>query len=262
MKNFIKDISHIWSNTTPNLVQAYDGDLLLQTSIFDQFAEINGSMVSIHNIQKLSIAYISPNVLKMLGISQQNAFEYGNAHFMSRLRHEHQHYLATLFGLIQAVMHPEENIDLLTMRACVCGVQYAVENGEFIRLLLDYSMLPPMPNTEKPTHCLGLLYNVSHLYKREDFWIRFTYQTPDGKTRVKAFHPDFDPTMTSDFISPREQEILDYICQGYETTDIVKKLHISPNTVNNHRQKLLDKLGVKDKTALVQLAQKIFLPAF
>jgi DNA-binding CsgD family transcriptional regulator len=32
-------------------------------------------------------------------------------------------------------------------------------------------------------------------------------------------------------------------------------LFISPNTVNNHRQNMLNRLGVRDTTALVQLCK-------
>ncbi len=257
MKDFMTNLLHIWSNASINVFEQHEGRFPLKMTIFDQLAEINGSVISIHNLQDLGLVHITPNVSKMLGITQEQAAELGNNHFMSRLHKAHNQYLAILFGFIQEIAQQTENIDFSKMRAWVCGVQYMTENGDAIRLLLDYSTLPPLFQHEKPTHCLGILYNVSHLYKRDDFWIRFVYQMPDGEIRTKSFHPDFGIAPTGDFISAREQEILEYIHQGFDTMDIAQKLHISPNTVNNHRQKLLDKLGAKDTTALLLLAQKI-----
>ena len=37
-------------------------------------------------------------------------------------------------------------------------------------------------------------------------------------------------------LSPREQEILDYVCRGKSNADVARTLDISPYTVKNRRQ--------------------------
>jgi DNA-binding CsgD family transcriptional regulator len=45
------------------------------------------------------------------------------------------------------------------------------------------------------------------------------------------------------------------IADDLDTREIAEKLFISPNTVGNHRSNMIDRLGARDTTALVQLAK-------
>lgn len=56
------------------------------------------------------------------------------------------------------------------------------------------------------------------------------------------------------FLIQREKEILQLIAQRKETEAIAEILTISRNTVNNHRQNMLDKICAKDTTALIEFA--------
>lgn len=48
-------------------------------------------------------------------------------------------------------------------------------------------------------------------------------------------------------LSPREQEILDYICRGKSNADVARTLDISPFTVKNHVKRIYRKIGVKNR---------------
>ena len=52
-------------------------------------------------------------------------------------------------------------------------------------------------------------------------------------------------------ITPREREILELISQGLDSTEIADKLYISLNTVNNHRQHVLQKTSTKNITQAI-----------
>lgn len=58
-----------------------------------------------------------------------------------------------------------------------------------------------------------------------------------------------------DLLSAREKEILSQIAAGLETKEIADRLRISANTVGNHRNNVVHRLGARDTTALVQLAK-------
>lgn len=53
-------------------------------------------------------------------------------------------------------------------------------------------------------------------------------------------------------LSSREIEILRLITMGYENTEIGDILYISPNTVHNHRNNILKKLGMNNSAELVR----------
>lgn len=55
-------------------------------------------------------------------------------------------------------------------------------------------------------------------------------------------------------ITNREQEILDFIVQGLTSSEIAKRLYISPRTVETHRANLMQKLDVKNTAGLVRYA--------
>jgi DNA-binding NarL/FixJ family response regulator len=63
------------------------------------------------------------------------------------------------------------------------------------------------------------------------------------------------PTPSSgDLLSPRETEVLQLLVQGASTREIGSTLHISKNTVDTHRRKIMDKLGCNNLADLTRLA--------
>ena len=57
-------------------------------------------------------------------------------------------------------------------------------------------------------------------------------------------------------ISDREKEVLVHTCEGLTTTEIGEILSLSPRTVEGHRLRMIEKLGVKNTAGLVAFAIK------
>jgi DNA-binding CsgD family transcriptional regulator len=57
-------------------------------------------------------------------------------------------------------------------------------------------------------------------------------------------------------LTHRELAVLRLLARGAETPDIARELGISSNTVRNHVQHLLDKLGARNRLQAVSLAQR------
>ncbi len=60
-----------------------------------------------------------------------------------------------------------------------------------------------------------------------------------------------------DKLTPREQEVMRLVAQGLSTKEIAAKLFISPKTVENHRTKIMEKLGFENVIDLVKYAAKL-----
>jgi DNA-binding CsgD family transcriptional regulator len=56
-------------------------------------------------------------------------------------------------------------------------------------------------------------------------------------------------------LTNREQEILNLLALAQTNKEIAATLHISPETVNSHVQRLFEKLGVHNRTEAVMMAQ-------
>ncbi|TFH37529.1 MAG: response regulator transcription factor [Anaerolineales bacterium] len=56
-------------------------------------------------------------------------------------------------------------------------------------------------------------------------------------------------------LTPREEEILQMVADGYSNNDIAEKLVVSPSTVHSHRTNIMTKLGLSKRHELVQYAR-------
>ena len=57
-------------------------------------------------------------------------------------------------------------------------------------------------------------------------------------------------------LSPRENEILRLMAEGYSNNEIAEKLFISLSTVYSHRGNIMSKLGLSNRRALIQYARQ------
>ena len=55
-------------------------------------------------------------------------------------------------------------------------------------------------------------------------------------------------------LTPREEEVLKLIAEGYSAREIASTLGISAKTVDRHRTNTLAKLGLRDRLALTRYA--------
>ena len=99
------------------------------------------------------------------------------------------------------------------------------------------------------------MQNIHHLIKKDypNYWIRFSYG--QQKEFLQTFHSADKLYSKNDLLSNREKEILMLIAEDMDTKEIAEKLFISVNTVGNHRSNMIERLGARDTTALVQLAK-------
>jgi len=64
----------------------------------------------------------------------------------------------------------------------------------------------------------------------------------------------FGNSIAIEEITPREQDILQFICKEYTNAEIAEQLNISVRTVDSHRRNLLQKIGAKNTAGLVKFA--------
>jgi two-component system response regulator NreC len=60
--------------------------------------------------------------------------------------------------------------------------------------------------------------------------------------------------LTADPLSPREREVLDLIAQGYTNQQIADRFGLSVKTIETHRSRLVEKLGLRSRAELVRYA--------
>ena len=70
------------------------------------------------------------------------------------------------------------------------------------------------------------------------------YKTPAGKDSSDPLHP----------LTQRERDVLTLTASGYSSTDIGRKLFISPKTVDTYRARVMQKLELSHRSELVHFA--------
>jgi len=60
-------------------------------------------------------------------------------------------------------------------------------------------------------------------------------------------------------LTPREQEVMRLLVEGFAVKEIAEKLYISPKTVENHRSNLMRKLGLRNAIELARYAARLGL---
>lgn len=73
---------------------------------------------------------------------------------------------------------------------------------------------------------------------------------------IKQTMPVSQPSAASFELSERERELMTLICDGCDNKEIAARLFLAEGTVRNNISKLLEKLGLKDRTQLAVFAVK------
>ncbi len=144
--------------------------------------------------------------------------------------------------------------DRINMKIHHSGMRFTRLDGKPICIFSQG--MPIQINDERNfNYALNYVQNIHHLLKKDFpfYWIRFVYGK--NKEHVQTFHSEDKLPSKQDLLSNREKEILLLISEDLDTKEIAQKLFISVNTVGNHRSNMIERLGARDTTALVQLAK-------
>jgi DNA-binding CsgD family transcriptional regulator len=142
----------------------------------------------------------------------------------------------------------------VNMKIHHCCMRFIRKDGKEIRLFSQG--VPVQLDAERNfRYTLNYVQNINHLVKRDFpyYWIRLSYG--QQQNQVQTFHSGTRESAKRDLLSSREKEVLMLIAEDFETKEIAGRLYISSNTVANHRSNMIERLGVRDTTALVQLAK-------
>ena len=76
--------------------------------------------------------------------------------------------------------------------------------------------------------------------------------------KICLFKDELDSNKKT-FLSTREVEVLGLVSKGFASKEIADKLFLSINTVNNHRQNILEKVGATNTSEAVNYARNLGL---
>jgi DNA-binding CsgD family transcriptional regulator len=215
------------------------------------FFETNGMAFSIFDFKKAEIIHYSRNFFDILGINKALFAKIGFKAIIRQTAPEHLDYLkhlpkAHLEYLNETKPEFRKNIKLPIVNLR----QIHEQKGEIRLCLQNFAIQLDVMN--QPEVILGVHHDITHMMKGDYYWFRIYCE--DEPDRIVTFHSETKVLSKGDILSKREKEILTLLINGDETDKIAETLSISKNTVNNHRQNMLNRLGAHDITGLITLA--------
>ncbi len=232
---------------TQSLEQIVDSIKILENnSIF------SNELVVVYKTQDFTPLYISKNVEKVMGFTQQEYMSWKDGAFFKRGVPNQIDYFDNLLKWKEHFNQRTPHKKPKTLgRLHSCGKSYLHKNGSEIRFLLRQELVL---GEDLKLPAIGVLYykEITHLLKGEDYWILCETFDPTGSSFSKFYRKDGIDNYP---ITPREKEIILLISEGKSTKEVALALNISPETVGQHRKNMIRKMMAKDTSSLIQLCK-------
>ncbi len=221
--------------------------------LLGRYAEINHHTVSIYNTKSQEVYYMSDNYLKMTGYScsEKDYKRWATLYWMRDLPVAQSLFFLQMSWFYRTVVKSKLSerqgsftfyLHNLMLHPPGSYRHHFSITGDSLEITRDGSVLVMLTIKKdvagliKPDSCWWAEYHINGQY---------TYH----------FHENERKFQRGSILSMREREILLMIRQGMSTKQISEKLFISPHTVDKHRKNMLEKTGVRDLSALIQVCE-------
>lgn len=229
------------------------GNTMIDEESLNIIAQNTKTVIAIINAKKYSKIFLSKNVKEIFDYTEDDISS-GILQYIKFMTFEHS--LFPLIGGRQYVKYLREIVfeEKINQQIVFIGPKFKTRTGKIIHALIRTGHLEEDEN-RNPVKIINSIQDISHFMKDNFWWMRFTYG--DNPQKVKYYHSEIGKTYDGDILSDREKDILRLIYQGIDSPEIAEKLNISTATVHTHRRNMLNRTGLRDTTALVQIATSI-----
>jgi DNA-binding CsgD family transcriptional regulator len=236
-----------------------DKEIDLKDDIYiNEFSKNDHSVRIIFDHANFKILHVSDNIELVTGHSAQDFYK-PNVLFVFKfftLEHYNFMYVWLKWSLtLHSKLNPSEYDRLVDVKHAICGVKIKHKDGHIMRILFRHY---PLTLTESsiPKVAVVTLDDITHLMKSDFYWGRIE-SGKKGERYFRHFVSTDKQNHYTDILTDREKETVRLLAEGKESKEIGKIVYASSHTVDNHRRSMLNKLGVRDTTGLVQICKMI-----
>jgi DNA-binding CsgD family transcriptional regulator len=228
-------------------------DVNFQTQFpFLSYFEKNDVAFAILNNHTFETEYHSQNYFDVLGLDKEAFDKRGTTTFIEAIDKSQENFFTLLPNFFEQYWHNTPDESKKKLNRTTVGLFFHHKDKGIIRLLVQTNILE-VNAALAPTYLFVLYHDITYMMKDNFYWFRI--EDSDKKGKTFTYHDGLKEVLKGDIISSREKEILLLISEGKSTDEIAQTLFISKITVNNHRQNMLNRVGVKDTTGLITIAK-------
>jgi DNA-binding CsgD family transcriptional regulator len=220
-------------------------------ALLETFDVVDSGCISIYDLYQRKHIYYSPKYEKMLGWDTRRA--------------------ETDVAYTNSLIHP---VDLpLLVQAAINYIQLGFSMGDAGKLkdykaIFDYRVIgrdgkyiriieQQIPLEIDKSGNVWLALSMMDISPENDISLPFRGRLKNHRTgELFYFPPEEDPGKSTSTLTNREKEILGLIARGLISKEIADKLYISVNTVNTHRQRIIEKLNVSNTYEAIRYANE------
>lgn len=249
---YFEHLREQWSNFVKEpTINKYDTNIEERFPFLKYYENSEIAFAILNNVS-FEMEYHSNNFYDIVGIDPEKYKRYNTAAFIDAVDKKHHRFFEILVEEFQPYwdktpLEKRKNIIRTTFGLSM----HHTEKG-LIRLFIQTNVLE-MNELNMPAYVFVLYRDVTYMMKDDFYWFRFS--NLDKSCPTFAYHDELKELLKQDILSTREKEILNLICEGKTAEEIANQLFISKIIVNNHRQNMLNKIGVKDTTGLIMAAK-------
>lgn len=211
---------------------------------------VDNSVITVFDLFKREHIYISPKFETLLGYDVSDAHEAGTDYF-NQMIHPEDFILLTEAGVYFLEMTFNISNEKLKNYKLISSYRLKKADNSLIRVIEQQSILE-----------FDIYGNAWLALSMLDFSPDQNLEAP-AQSRLmnfktgELFHfPPKDSRMTGELLTNREKEVLELISKGFISKQIADKLFISTNTVNTHRQRIIEKLNVANTAEAINIGLK------
>lgn len=245
----MEDLFHLWNsqNFAPNTPDFHE--LQVSQLLNHSWIPSGPFMVFVVDLRRQRFVHVSRNAVDLMGYPNDMLVREGLKFWYDRVDASDKDRLYQInkeaFQLINALA--------LDMRQYFKFSHiYRMRNGAGDMLWLLQTVIPVLidPNGSI-VYTLNTINDITP-YKHDNCSFG-TFHYPIGREEYELIRLPSDEQYAK-LLTKREREIIRMLMDGMSSKQIAQTLQISPNTVNNHRKRLLGKTGCNNSMELVRYA--------
>jgi len=246
---FRAEAKNIWEKVTSNTApQQLDFELDLFKKLLN-FFQVGDYFYCVFNLQEIRLDKVSDDVLPVLGYQ---ASEFTIELLMENIHPDDRPWFLNFENKAREFLSalPVEKLMKYKIRH---DFRIKKKDGTYIRLL-HQAMIIEHDENGQILRTVALETDITHL-------------KPEGKPTMSIIGLENEPsyidvdvekifTISGENLTKREKQILTLIMEGKLSKEIGKMLHISKQTVDTHRNNMIEKNNVKNTSELIAKAIK------
>jgi DNA-binding CsgD family transcriptional regulator len=250
-ENLILQAQSIWTEICKNHPDISSIKKLYDEESLEALSKNTNTFIAIVNLRTYNRIFMSKNVVDIFEIENETNPLLGILQYVKFMTLDHAFFPIIAGRYYVKFLNSINYEEKINQRVVFVGPKIKNRFGKVSRLFVQTANLDE-DEKRNPINLVNSIQDIAHLMKDDFWWMRFSYG--ESPQKIKYYHSDIGKATDGDILSDREKDILRLIYEGIDSPEIANMLNITTATVHTHRRNMLNRTGMKDTTALVQIA--------